>query len=156
VALNGFDPARHQVADADVNQLLRDRLKAGESFDAIVLDPPKFAPTASHADRAARAYKDINRLALKLLRPGGLLLTFSCRAASAPSCSTRSWPAPGMRRRQRGRLRHPGLKGGWKVRRRRATTRRRWNAEGSSRLLSAGEYLTGSHHGAAEALPDRS
>jgi 23S rRNA (cytosine1962-C5)-methyltransferase len=43
-----------------------------------VLDPPKFAPTAAHADRAARAYKDINRLALKLLRPGGLLLTFSC------------------------------------------------------------------------------
>jgi 23S rRNA (cytosine1962-C5)-methyltransferase len=78
VALNGFDPARHQALDADVNQLLRDRLKAGESFDAIVLDPPKFAPTAAHADRAARAYKDINRLALKLLRPGGLLLTFSC------------------------------------------------------------------------------
>jgi 23S rRNA (cytosine1962-C5)-methyltransferase len=78
VVLNGFDPARHQALDADVNQLLRDRLKAGESFDAIVLDPPKFAPTASHADRAARAYKDINRLALKLLRPGGLLLTFSC------------------------------------------------------------------------------
>ena len=78
VALNGFDPAHHQAVDADVNQLLRDRLKAGESFDAIVLDPPKFAPTASHADRAARAYKDINRLALKLLRPGGLLLTFSC------------------------------------------------------------------------------
>ncbi|MFT3817927.1 MAG: class I SAM-dependent methyltransferase [Rubrivivax sp.] len=78
VALNGFDPARHQAVDADVNQLLRDRLKAGESFDAIVLDPPKFAPTASHAERAARAYKDINRLALKLLRPGGLLLTFSC------------------------------------------------------------------------------
>jgi 23S rRNA (cytosine1962-C5)-methyltransferase len=78
VALNGFDAARHQAVDADVNQLLRDRLKAGESFDAIVLDPPKFAPTASHAERAARAYKDINRLALKLLRPGGLLLTFSC------------------------------------------------------------------------------
>ncbi len=61
-----------------MNQLLRERLKAGESFDAIVLDPPKFAPTASHADRAARAYKDINRLALKLLAPGGLLFTFSC------------------------------------------------------------------------------
>jgi 23S rRNA (cytosine1962-C5)-methyltransferase len=43
-----------------------------------VLDPPKFAPTAAHAERAARAYKDINRLALKLLAPGGLLLTFSC------------------------------------------------------------------------------
>ncbi|MGI9154817.1 MAG: 23S rRNA (cytosine(1962)-C(5))-methyltransferase RlmI, partial [Rubrivivax sp.] len=57
---------------------LRDALKAGERFDAIVLDPPKFAPTAAHAERAARAYKDINRLALKLLAPGGLLLTFSC------------------------------------------------------------------------------
>ncbi|MCA0240557.1 MAG: class I SAM-dependent methyltransferase [Proteobacteria bacterium] len=78
VALNGFDAARHQAVDADVNALLRERLKVGESFDAIVLDPPKFAPTASHAERAARAYKDINRLALKLLRPGGLLLTFSC------------------------------------------------------------------------------
>ena len=43
-----------------------------------MLDPPKFAPTAAHADRASRAYKDINRLALKLLKPGGLLLTFSC------------------------------------------------------------------------------
>jgi 23S rRNA (cytosine1962-C5)-methyltransferase len=84
VALNGFDPARHQTQVADVNQLLRDRLQAGETFDAIVLDPPKFAPTASHADRAARAYKDINRLALKLLRPGGLLLTFSCSGGIGP------------------------------------------------------------------------
>jgi len=78
LALNGFDAARSEALDADVNQFLRDALKAGRSFDAIVLDPPKFAPTASHADRAARAYKDINRLALKLLAPGGLLLTFSC------------------------------------------------------------------------------
>ncbi len=78
LARNGFADADAQYVDADVNQLLRDRLKAGESFDAIVLDPPKFAPTASHADRAARAYKDINRLALKLLAPGGLLFTFSC------------------------------------------------------------------------------
>ena len=43
-----------------------------------MLDPPKFAPTAAHAERAARAYKDVNLLALKLLRPGGLLATFSC------------------------------------------------------------------------------
>jgi 23S rRNA (cytosine1962-C5)-methyltransferase len=78
VALNGFDAARHEAVDADVNQFLRQRLQAGEAFDAIVLDPPKFAPTAAHAERAARAYKDINRLALKLLAPGGLLLTFSC------------------------------------------------------------------------------
>ncbi|MFT3953326.1 MAG: class I SAM-dependent methyltransferase [Piscinibacter sp.] len=78
VALNGFDAARHEARDADVNQTLRDALKAGEVYDAIVLDPPKFAPTAAHAERAARAYKDINRLALKLLAPGGALFTFSC------------------------------------------------------------------------------
>jgi len=78
VALNGFDAARTTFADADVNAFLRERLKDGTRYDAIVLDPPKFAPTAAHAERAARAYKDINRLALKLLEPGGLLLTFSC------------------------------------------------------------------------------
>jgi 23S rRNA (cytosine1962-C5)-methyltransferase len=78
VQLNNFDATRHRAVDADVNQFLRECLKDGRRFDAIVLDPPKFAPTASHADRAARAYKDINLLALKLLNPGGLLLTFSC------------------------------------------------------------------------------
>ena len=78
VALNGFEASRHEAVDADVNAFLRAQLQAGAHFDAIVLDPPKFAPTASHAERAARAYKDINRLALKLLAPGGLLLTFSC------------------------------------------------------------------------------
>ena len=78
VRLNGLDPARHVTRDADVNATLRQLLQDGRSFDAIVLDPPKFAPTAAHADRASRAYKDINRLALKLLSPGGLLLTFSC------------------------------------------------------------------------------
>jgi 23S rRNA (cytosine1962-C5)-methyltransferase len=78
VSLNGFDAARHQTLDADVNQMLRDAIKDGRSFDAIVLDPPKFAPTIAHAERAARAYKDINRLAFKLLEPGGVLFTFSC------------------------------------------------------------------------------
>jgi 23S rRNA (cytosine1962-C5)-methyltransferase len=78
VALNGFDAARHEALDADVNRTLRAMLDAGRSFDAIVLDPPKLAPTAAHAERAARAYKDINRLALLLLRPGGALFTFSC------------------------------------------------------------------------------
>jgi 23S rRNA (cytosine1962-C5)-methyltransferase len=84
VALNGFDAARSECLDADVNQFLRQSLEAGRRFDAIVLDPPKFAPTAAHADRAARAYKDINRLALKLLSPGGLLLTFSCSGGVGP------------------------------------------------------------------------
>jgi len=78
VALNGFDAAAHTFLDADVNASLRLFLEQGQSFDAIVLDPPKFAPTAAHAERAARAYKDINRLALKLLSPGGVLFTFSC------------------------------------------------------------------------------
>lgn len=75
---NGFDDSAHAFVDADVNAQLRQCLAAGAQFDAIVLDPPKFAPTAAHAERAARAYKDINRLGLKLLAPGGLLLTFSC------------------------------------------------------------------------------
>ena len=74
VALNGHDPARHTALDADVNQTLRRALEAGETYDAIVLDPPKFAPTVAHAERASRAYKDINRLALKLLARGGVLL----------------------------------------------------------------------------------
>jgi len=78
VTLNGFDASRHEALDADVNQMLRDAMKEGRTYDAIVLDPPKFAPTAAHAERAARAYKDINRLAFKLLEPGGVLFTFSC------------------------------------------------------------------------------
>jgi 23S rRNA (cytosine1962-C5)-methyltransferase len=78
VALNGFDASRHRSLDADVNRTLREMIDSGRRCDAIVLDPPKFAPTAAHAERAARAYKDINRLALMLLEPGGVLFTFSC------------------------------------------------------------------------------
>ena len=77
-ASNDFSPSRHTTLDADVNQTLRALLEQGRRFDAIVLDPPKFAPTAAHAERAARAYKDINRLAFMLLEPGGVLFTFSC------------------------------------------------------------------------------
>jgi 23S rRNA (cytosine1962-C5)-methyltransferase len=78
VALNGFDASCTTMMDADVNAALRQYVKDGVTFDAIVLDPPKFAPTAAHAERAARAYKDINRLALMLLEPGGVLFTHSC------------------------------------------------------------------------------
>ena len=78
VRLNGFDASRATFMDADVNASLRLFIERGETFDAIVLDPPKFAPTAAHAERAARAYKDINRLAFKLLAPGGELFTYSC------------------------------------------------------------------------------
>jgi len=78
VTLNGFEAKRADFIDADVNASLRRFIEEGRTFDAIVLDPPKLAPTAAHAERAARAYKDINRLALKLLEPGGVLFTYSC------------------------------------------------------------------------------
>ncbi len=63
---------------ADAFTELRRLRNAGATFELVVLDPPKFAPTAAHASRAARAYKDVNLLALKMLEPGGLLATFSC------------------------------------------------------------------------------
>ena len=67
-----------QWIEGDVFQVLRKLRDQARRFDLIVLDPPKFASTAAMADRAARGYKDINLLAFKLLRPEGLLLTFSC------------------------------------------------------------------------------
>jgi 23S rRNA (cytosine1962-C5)-methyltransferase len=70
------DAAEWRQADAFAE--LRKLRDAAASFDLIVVDPPKLAPTAAHAARAARAYKDINLWALKLLAPGGLLATFSC------------------------------------------------------------------------------
>jgi len=78
LAANAFDSSRVSFEQADVfayQRLLRDR---GQGFDLVILDPPKFAPTAAQAKNAARAYKDINLLALKLLKQGGLLATFSC------------------------------------------------------------------------------
>lgn len=78
LALNGFDADRAAWIEADAFKYLRLLRDQGKSFDLIVLDPPKFAPTAQHVARAARAYKDINLLGLKLLRPGGLLATFTC------------------------------------------------------------------------------
>ena len=67
-----------ELVRADVFEHLRKARDKRESFDLIVLDPPKLAPTAALAERASRAYKDVNLLACKLLRPGGLLVTFSC------------------------------------------------------------------------------
>ncbi len=76
VALNKLPEA--ECIEGDVFHLLRKMRNEARSFDLVVLDPPKFAPTAAHADKAARAYKDINLLAFKLLKAGGLLFTFSC------------------------------------------------------------------------------
>ena len=78
LARNELDAARAQWQEADVFKHLRILRDQGRSFDLIVLDPPKFAPTAAFAEKAARGYKDINLLAFKLLRPGGLLASFSC------------------------------------------------------------------------------
>jgi 23S rRNA (cytosine1962-C5)-methyltransferase len=78
VILNNLPVTRHTPLEGDVFQLLRKFRDENRSFDMIVLDPPKFAPTAAQAERAARGYKDINLLACKLLRPGGILVTFSC------------------------------------------------------------------------------
>ena len=73
-----LDASRAEWLEADVFEALRVFRKEGRRFDLIVLDPPKFAPSAAHAERAARAYKDINLLGFRLLNPGGYLMTYSC------------------------------------------------------------------------------
>jgi 23S rRNA (cytosine1962-C5)-methyltransferase len=78
VALNDLPVDRHTTLKGDVFHVLRKFRDENRSFDMIILDPPKFAPTAAQAEKAARGYKDINLLAFKLLRPGGVLVTFSC------------------------------------------------------------------------------
>jgi len=79
--LNGFSSGKFQTVCADVFQYLRRCRDMAKSFDAVILDPPKFADTVSLREKAARGYKDLNLLALKLLRPGGRLFTFSCSSA---------------------------------------------------------------------------
>ncbi|CAB3799737.1 Ribosomal RNA large subunit methyltransferase I [Paraburkholderia caffeinitolerans] len=81
VQANGFDADRATWLDADAFKTLRRLHEEGERFDLVVLDPPKFAASREHVDRAARAYKDINLTGFKLLRPGGLLFTYSCSGA---------------------------------------------------------------------------
>lgn len=81
VKLNQLEVSRHTAIQSDVNKQLRTFKDAGEKFDVIVLDPPKYAPSRSALDRASRAYKDLNRLGMLLLNEGGLLATFSCSGA---------------------------------------------------------------------------
>jgi 23S rRNA (cytosine1962-C5)-methyltransferase len=78
LAQNGLQRLEDTYTTGDAFQVLRSYRDQGQRFDLIVLDPPKFAPTRKHVQRATRAYKDINLLAIKLLRPGGILFTFSC------------------------------------------------------------------------------
>ncbi|MDQ1347365.1 MAG: rRNA (cytosine1962-C5)-methyltransferase [Acidobacteriota bacterium] len=78
---NHLDPGRTEFVTADVFEDLRRRAERKESYDLVVCDPPPLAKRRTHIDKAARAYKDLNRLALGRLAPGGLLLTFSCSGA---------------------------------------------------------------------------
>ena len=81
LAANPLDASRIEFQQGDVFEKLRRLRDQNAKFDLVVLDPPKFAPTAAQVKKAARAYKDINLWALKLLAPGGLLATFSCSGA---------------------------------------------------------------------------
>jgi 23S rRNA (cytosine1962-C5)-methyltransferase len=78
LSLNELSEDQVHLVEGDVFSELRNMRDRDRKFDAIVLDPPKFAPTPSQIQRASRGYKDINLLAFKLLRPGGMLFTFSC------------------------------------------------------------------------------
>jgi 23S rRNA (cytosine1962-C5)-methyltransferase len=82
--LKELDLSRIENVEGDVFQVLRRYRDARRQFDLIVLDPPKFAESHSQIEGASRGYKDINLLAFKLLRPGGLLATFSCSGLITP------------------------------------------------------------------------
>ena len=80
-ARNGIDPAAFECRVSKVADAQRALAAEGQQFDIVVLDPPKFAPSAHHVDKAARAYKDVNLKGMRLVKPGGYLLTFSCSGA---------------------------------------------------------------------------
>ncbi len=84
VELNQFDPSLVENVEGDVFHVLRKYRDQGRHFDVIILDPPRFAESRSQIQRASRGYKDINLLAFKLLRRGGILVTFSCSGLIAP------------------------------------------------------------------------
>jgi len=78
LALNGYARAQDEYIAGDAFELLRFFRDTQRQFDMVILDPPKFAHSRNDVERAARGYKDLNWLALRLLRPGGVLVTCSC------------------------------------------------------------------------------
>ena len=84
MALNGYAQPDDEYIAGDAFEVLRYFRETGRQFDAVILDPPKFAHSQGQIDRAARGYKDLNWLALRLLRPEGLLATFSCSGLVSP------------------------------------------------------------------------
>ncbi len=84
LVLNGFNPDKMVNIRGDVFQTLRDLNNKGKQFDLIILDPPKFVESRRHLKKGTRGYKDINLSAFRLLRPGGILFTFSCSGLLSP------------------------------------------------------------------------
>ncbi len=81
VALNGFSEEKFHWYQEDVFEFLKKANATGKVYDLVILDPPKFASSHYHVDRAARAYKEINLKGMRLLRMGGHLMSFSCSGA---------------------------------------------------------------------------
>ena len=84
LALNDIDSSSYENIQDDVFKYLRKQRDTNKQFDVIILDPPKFAESVSQIEKAARGYKDINLLALKLLKKNGVLFTFSCSGHIVP------------------------------------------------------------------------
>lgn len=82
--LNGIDSSKYKNTQDDVFKYLRKLRDTSKQFDVIILDPPKFAESVSQIEKASRGYKDINLLALKLLKKNGVLFTFSCSGHIVP------------------------------------------------------------------------
>lgn len=85
IDLNGFDQSKVSLVKHDVFKLIRKYREEGKTFDVIIMDPPKFAESKAQLRGACRGYKDINMIAMQLLNPGGLLLSFSCSGLMEPT-----------------------------------------------------------------------
>jgi 23S rRNA (cytosine1962-C5)-methyltransferase len=78
IELNGLPGDKARFVESDVFDFLRESAKSGKLYDMVILDPPKFASSKAHLKKALSAYKDINMYALKVLKPGGILVSYSC------------------------------------------------------------------------------
>jgi len=84
LALNGFHTDRCENINGDCFEVFRKFRDQGRQFDLVTLDPPKFVNTVQQIQRGSRGYKDVNLLAMKLLRRNGILVTFSCSGHVSP------------------------------------------------------------------------
>lgn len=84
LVLNGFEIREDDFIQEDVFSALRRYRREGQTFDVVILDPPKFAPSVTQVERATRAYKDLDLVAMQIIRPGGTLVSFSCSGLVSP------------------------------------------------------------------------